>query len=140
MNVLEQFLMLAEQRGLGVYAPTGTGGTLYLDELPDTPDLAVALARYGGTESDSRLPYDEIAMQWRVRGSHQDRRTAANLAQRIYDELHGMGSRALPGGTWMVDLIGTQGGPVYIGKDPKHRPEWTVNMRAEVHRPTVHRA
>ncbi|WP_367128328.1 minor capsid protein [Saccharothrix sp. HUAS TT1] len=140
MTLLEEYARLAEELGLGSYRPTSTGGSLFLGRLPDQPDLAVAIARYAGGESDAKLGYDDIRLQFRVRGPHTDYALGEALAQRVYDELHGLHSRALPGGTWMVDLIGLQSGPIDIGTDQKHRPEWTLNFRSEVHRPTPGRA
>ncbi|MEO6081929.1 MAG: minor capsid protein [Umezawaea sp.] len=139
MTPAEEFAQLLQVLGLGTYAPTGTTGTIFLRKLPDKPDVALAVARYPGGESDARLGYDDIRFQVRVRGSSTDVRTGEALAQRVYDELHGLPSRYLPGGTWMVDCVGLQSGPIDIGDDPHHRPEWTVNFRSELKRPTVNR-
>lgn len=138
--VEEEFLLLVQDRGLGTYAPDTVTGNLFLGKLPDAPDLAVALALYPGPESDAKLGYDELRLQFRIRGPARDYRVGKTLAQQVYDELHGMPSRYLAGGTWMVDLIGQQAGPIDFGPDDHHRPEWTVNMRSELRRQTVHRA
>ena len=134
MSLLEQYAVLAEERGLGLYRPDSAGGSIFLGRLPDRPDLAVAIARYAGGESDARLGYDDLRLQFRVRGPHGDYTVGEDLAQRVYDELHGLPSRYLPDGTWMVDLVGLQTGPADIGPDEHHRPEWTVNFRSEVRR------
>lgn len=139
MTPTEEFAQLLHVLALGVYAPAGTNGTVFLRRLPDRPDLAIAVARYPGGEADSRLGYDTLKIQFRIRGPHTDVRVGEALAQRVYDELHGLPSRYLPGGTWMVDCIGEQSGPIDIGTDPLNRPEWTVNMRSELKRPTAHR-
>lgn len=139
MTPAEEFALLLHVLGLGVYAPTGLNGTVFLRRLPDQPDLAIAVARYAGGEADSKLGYDEVKLQFRIRGPHNDVRIGDALAQRVYDQLHGLPSRYLPGGTWMVDCIGEQSGPIDIGTDAHHRPEWTVNMRSELQRQTVHR-
>lgn len=138
--VTEAFALYLHAIGLGVYNPSGTGGTLFLDELPADPEAAVALARYSAGESSASLPYDTVSVQARVRAARADRRTAAVLAQDIYDRLHGLGSVELPGGLWLCLCVGSQGGPIYLGRDANHRPEWTVNFRAELHRPTTHRS
>ncbi len=140
MIVEEEFLLLAQEVGLGTYTPEAVTGTLFLGKLPTDPDLAVALALYPGPESDARLGYDELRLQFRIRGPARDYRAGKTLAQQVYDELHGMPSRYLAGGTWMVDLIGQQAGPIDFGPDENYRPEWTVNMRSELRRPTKHRA
>ena len=140
MTLLEEFAALADQLGLGTYHADGeAGGTIFLAALPSAPDEALAIARYGGTEADSRLPYDEPSLQFLVRGRRADVRTAEANAQAVYDALHGLGMRTLPGGMWLQLAVGTQGGPIYIGPDSNGRPEYTVNIRAEVRRPTPHR-
>lgn len=138
MTLLEEFASLAQLLGLGTYSPT-TGGSIFLTELPDTPDTAIAVARYGAGESDAKLGYDTINTQWRVRGPNTDYRTAEATAQQVYDLLHGLHDRALPGGTWLVLMVGNQGGPIYLGKDEHRRPEYTVNLRAELARSTPNR-
>jgi hypothetical protein len=140
MTLLEEFAQLLEHLGLGTYTPEGVGGTIYLAALPTTPDECMAIARYGGSESDSRLPYDEPSMQVRVRGTAADARTGEQQAQDVYDALHGLGSRELAGGTWLQLAIGVNGGPAYIGRDGNGRHEWTVNFRCEISRTTPTRS
>lgn len=136
MTLLEEFATLLAQRGHGTYEDDG--GTIFLAALPSTPDRCIAVARYAGGESDSRLPYDEVNLQVRVRGT-ADPTTAEGAAQDVYDDLHGLGMLTLPGGTWLQLAVGNQGGPIYIGRDQNGRHEFTVNLRAEVRRPTPHR-
>lgn len=140
MTLSEEFALLLADLGVGTYHQDGTpGGTIYLTALPTTPDEAIAIARYGGTEADSRLPYDEVSLQVRARGTAADARAGEALAQAAYDALHGCGYRRLPGGTWLQLAVCTGGGPAYIGRDENGRHEWTVNVRAEVERVTAHR-
>ncbi|MDT5016712.1 MAG: hypothetical protein QOD39_2872, partial [Mycobacterium sp.] len=74
------------------------------------------------------------------RGTAGDYRTGEQTAQAIYDQLHGLENRYLtPGGTWLVLMVGAQGGPIPLGFDEHNRPEWTVNMRAELARATANR-
>lgn len=138
MTLLEEFATLAALLGLGTYSPTPPS-TIFLKKLPDGPDSAIAIARYGGGESDAKLGYDEIRLQVRVRGPNTDYRIAETLAQAVYDQLHGLHDRTLPGGTWLTLMVGVQGGPVDLGEDEHGRPEYTVNFRAEVARATANR-
>lgn len=140
MTVTEEVAALLAELGVGDYRADGSpDGTIYLTALPSAPDAALAVARYGGPEADSRLPYDEVSLQVRARGSAEDARTGERLAQRAYDALHGCGHRTLPGGTWLQLAVCTGGGPAPIGRDGNGRHEWVVNVRAEVERPTPHR-
>lgn len=138
--ITESVALYLHNTGLGVYNPTGAGGTIYLDELPHEPAAALAIAQYGGDEASASLPYDTVSIQVRVRAGNGDRRTAALLAQSMYDQLHGLGGVELPGGLWLCLCVGAQGGPIYLGRDQNERPEWTINFRAEFHRPTPHRS
>lgn len=138
MTLLEEFAQLLAQLGHGVYT-NQVGDTIFLERLPPDPDEAVALARYGGAASDSKLPQDEIRLQARVRGSMTDTRSGEQRAQAIYDDLHGLSNRALPGGTWLELCVGVQGGPVYMGPDEHDRNEYAVSFRASLHRQTANR-
>ncbi|MCC5580585.1 hypothetical protein IMZ11_33705 [Microtetraspora sp. AC03309] len=141
MTLLEELAQLLAGLGLGIYKVDGTaGGTIFLTVLPTSPDRAMAVARYGGAESDATDDYDEPSIQVRVRGPATDARIAEQDAQAVYDELHAIGSRSLAGGTWLQDVIGTQSGPIYIGRDQSGRPEWTVNLRCEISRPSPNRS
>lgn len=138
MTLLEEFATLAQQLGLGIYSAAPTS-TIFLRRLPDQPDSAIAVARYGGGEADAKLGYDTVSLQFRVRGPNTDYRTAETLAQNVYDQMHGLHDRTLPGGTWLVLMVGVQGGPVDLGEDEHGRPEYVINVRAEVARSTPNR-
>lgn len=138
MTLLEEFASLASVLKLGTYS-SGTDSTIFLKRLPDTPDTAIAVARYGAGEADAALGYDTVSLQYRVRGPATDYRVAETTAQQVYDQLHGLHDRTLPGGTWLVLMVGVQGGPVDLGEDEHGRPEYVINLRAEVARSTPNR-
>lgn len=140
MTLLEELAQLLADLGLGTYTPTGTGGTIYLATLPTSPDRAMAIALYGGGESDARHSHDAPSVQVRCRGTATDARTAETDAQAVYDTLHGLQAQTLAGGTWLRHLVGVNGGPVYIGRDGNGRHEYTINFRAEISRPTPNRS
>lgn len=140
MTLTEQIATLLSNLGLGSYTPAGTTGDIYLTQAADTPDNAIAVARYGGIESDSLLGYDQPTVQIRVRGDNIDPSVSEQRAQAIYDALHGMSTRYLvPGGTYLVLCIGTSGGPIYIGTDLKNRFEWSTNFRMEIRNASAQR-
>jgi hypothetical protein len=140
MTLLEEVARLLDELGLGSYDPDGRQGDVFLAVLPPSPDLALALSRQPGRESDARLAYDEPVVRVRVRGNPKNAVIAEARAQAVYDGLHGMGDRALPGGTWLVLSVGTAAGPVFAGRDTGERDEWVVDLRMELHRPTAHRS
>lgn len=131
-TLIEQVAALLGQLEVGVYAPNDTTGTIFLAALPEQPIQAIAVAQYGGNESDAKLGYDQPSIQVRVRGLDTDATDALHTAQRVYDALHGLSSITLPGGIWLVSCVGTQGGPAYIGRDLSGRHEYTVNFRMHV--------
>lgn len=128
----EEIAQFLDALGLANYQPSDVTGDTFLNRLPDQPDLALAVARYGGTESDAHLGYDEPSIQVRVRGPNTDPRVAAAKAQEIYNALHGITDRTMPAGTWLSSCIGSQGGPIYIGPDQLGRHEYTVNFRMHI--------
>ncbi|GAA0605632.1 hypothetical protein GCM10010174_22980 [Kutzneria viridogrisea] len=138
MTLLEEFARLLQEFGLGSYQPAG-GGTIVLAVPPAMPDAVLVLTRAAGLDADSTLPYDTPTVQVRVRGAVKDAVGAEGTAQAVYDALHGLGSRALPGGTWLVLGLATGGGPVYAGRDSADRDQWDVSFRMELHRPVGNR-
>lgn len=135
----EELALLLEQLGLGTYKPTESGGTLYWPVAPSEPDECTTLALYSGNESSSRDPYDEPRLQVRCRGNATDPRIPKRQASAVYDALHGLGHRALAGGTELQLAIGNGSGPEYMGRDANGRHEYVVNFRVEVYRPNVQR-
>lgn len=139
-TVTEQVCQLLHDLALGVYKVDGTaGGTIFETVLPDAPDEALAVARYPGPTSDSKLGYDSVNAQVRVRGSRADVRTGEAKAQAVYDAVHGLGERPLTGGGYLQLAVGNQSGPVYMGRDQNGRHEWAVNFQLELRRPTANR-
>lgn len=108
-----------------------------LGALPPAPDRVVALTTYAGSESNSNEPYTTSFVQVRVRGTDQES-VSRDLAQRVHDELHGLGVTELPdvpAGVRLVNAVALQGGPIYIGTDANGRHEHVVNMRWEWRNP-----
>lgn len=128
--------------GLVVYDPTGAvepgDWSLFVESLPDQPDRAVALFRYGGPPPDPLWPWDDVNVQVRVRGT-ADPRVSGDRAQAVYSALHGLSETTLPGGVWVQDATANQAGPVSIGTDPAGRHEHTVNFTFSIDNPTDHR-
>lgn len=138
-TITEEFAQLLHSLGIGVYDLAGSTGDIFLTSAPDTPDSAIGIARYGGQEADSLLGWDSPSVQVRIRGDNMDPRVAENRAQRVYDALHGLASRRLPGGTWLALCVGTNSGPAYMGRDLKGRFEFVCNFRTEIRNASAQR-
>lgn len=132
MTLLEEVAQLLAELGIGTYKPTGADGTIYLLQLPQSPDVAVAVTPYTGANGDAGLPYDTPRFQIRCRGSKNDKTAGYALAKSVWDAVQGLGSRYLPGGTWMVQCVGVTNGPGFMGFDENGRDEYAVNVEIEV--------
>lgn len=107
--------------------------------MPPTPDEAVVLTIYDdGSESDSKLGYDEPRVQVRVRGT-KDPRVSRQRCKAIRDELHGLGETTLPDGTSLILSVALQNAPASIGIDANGRHEHSCNFRMEIRAVTPHR-
>lgn len=125
-------------QGLGVYDPTGVGGTLFIEAMPSTPDVCIVLTIYDdGDEADSQLGYDDVPVQVRVRGT-TDPRVSRQLCQDIRSELHGLGETTLPEGTYLL-LSRANQAVASIGTDENRRHEHVANFRMQVRSITAHR-
>lgn len=140
MTLSEEIAQLLADLNLGDYRADGTlGGTIVLGALPQSPDLLLGVNIYGLGESDTVNAQDEQGWQIRVRGPSADVRVAEQKAFDVYSALHGLGRRTLAGGTWLQLAVGVNGGPIAAGRDVNGRPEWIVNLRADIDRPTANR-
>jgi minor capsid protein len=142
LSLLDGLARYLDLRGLGHFDPAGDvqllDWSIFIEQLPQQPDRVIGLWQYAGAPSDSRNPWEQPAVQVRVRGS-ADPRESRTRAQAIYDEVHGLGMLALPDGTWLQLALGAQGGPIPLGPDQSGRHEHTVNLQMHIDHPTIHR-
>jgi hypothetical protein len=122
----------------GLTYSDSAGGNVFVEALPQTPDVAVVVKSFGGAEPDSGNPYDTIDIQILVRGD-EDPETALSLWDALFDELHGAVQEQLPEGTYLVACIVQQAGPVNIGPDTNGRHRFSMNLRLETVHSTKHR-
>jgi hypothetical protein len=121
--------------GLGTVNLTGAANaqaTIFVGTLPAMPDECIALFPTGGQYSPSGESIDEPTVQIIVRGT-QNPQPAAELAQQIYDTLHGFRSGTfVTGGTYVVSCYGMQSGPTWIGRDENKRHEYSLNFQLRI--------
>lgn len=126
-----------EDLGHGTYTPTLTTGTIFVQKVPQDPDVCLVVYPGPTGESDAGLAYDDVAFQLRARGDTDgDPTTSSDALQAIYDDLHGAGDIALPGGLVLLDVLATQSTPIPLGPDGNNRHEHSLNFRAELHNTT----
>lgn len=120
----------------GIYAPSEVAITL--GGLPSAPDTAIALAVYGvGTDGDDPTePDSQVQVQARIRAG-QDPRLVDDLADAVFDALHGLSDVVLDGGVLLLHSLRTIVAP--LGVDGSGRWERADSYAIRVHRPTTHR-
>jgi hypothetical protein len=122
----------------GLTYKVGSGGDIFVDQIPSEPDRAVCIYAMPGPEADSKLPYDPANFQIAVRSEAGGVWAAATWAA-IYSKLHGMRNVTLPDGTYLVFCIATQASPFRLGTDENGRLTYTGNYRTEILNPTGER-
>lgn len=142
-DLLDGLARWAAQLGHGTYRPDtayqpGEVAIVLGDVIPQ-PDELVALRVYDtGGEPDSRLPYSEPFIQWRVRGTADERSSRARAAA-LWGDLCGLGPVELPGGVFVMSAVCIHPDPIPLGRDGNGRHEHTVNTRVEYVRESTHR-
>lgn len=124
-------------RGHARYDPLGKTGDLFIESVPSAPDVCVVLGIYDdGTMQDSRIGYDLVPVQIRVRGT-TDPRISRARANAIRSELHGLGPVTLPDGTNLLLCVArTVAG---LGADENRRHEHVFSARMQIRSVTAHR-
>jgi len=125
-------------KGLVTFDQNGSQGSCFIGTIPPKPDEAVAIYHYEGLPASTVHGYDSPRLQVRVRGT-EDPRVGFQLAQSIYEALHGFEGYLVEGGYWIVSCEGLQSGPVHIGTDQNGRHEYTVNLEIEIRNKTINR-
>lgn len=88
--LLEGIAQHLDAEGVADWPTTGAPVTkmVTLKALPATPDLAVSLSVYD-VEDDLRLPHVVLFVQARCRGTSAVRTSVDDLADDVFDALHG---------------------------------------------------
>jgi Bacteriophage minor capsid protein len=127
--------------GVGVWRPAGPAYTddetaIVVGSLPQQPSTVVALAAYAVTAS-AALNDTTIGVQARIRGvSGGDQRPAADLADAVFEALHGLRQQTI-GGIWVAQI--TLQSSAQLGPDQQGRDERTDNYYMQAARPTAGR-
>lgn len=130
MLVSEMAQYLNDQ-GIGVFDETGSTGDIFIMTMPSTPDDTICLYSKGGLSADGKLGYDQAKIEILVRGVNVI--TTQQKAQSIYNKLQGFHNNYFKsGGFWIVNCIGDQSAPNFIGKDENRRYEFSLNFTIEI--------
>lgn len=131
---------LLELRGAGNYnaGAESTPADLFVEWMPDKPDVAVGVYVGSGSESSAKEGEDTPNIMVRIRGT-RDARTALAKCAKVYSELHALGDTLLPGGTRLIYCLGIQSGFNRIGVDEAGRHIYTCNFRTMILNTTANR-
>lgn len=136
LSEIAQYLALA---GLGTYAPTGDGGTIFIEKMPQSPNAAIALFATGGLQASGMHGYDLPVVNIQVRGAPNNPLAALAKAEAIYGALQGLHAMALPGGTRVINCRASQSYPISLGRDGTERQGYSLNFEWEVRNVTANR-
>lgn len=127
--------------GIGTWSTSGAytvGQTgIVLGTVPQAPDRVITLTAYS-VRDNAALSDSVVGVQTRCRWAGQDPRPVDDLADRIFDLLHGMTHTTLSGGVHVVQCL-RQSGPVSLGQDQNGRWSNSSNYYLTVHRPSANR-
>lgn len=129
--IVEELAVYLDSQGLAVWDPDGGSGNLFLNMLPDQPDVAVGLYTQPGLAPDvsGNARVRRPGVQLLVRGG-PNAIAAAQLARTLQDALHGLTNIYFsPGGTRIMLCAAQQSEPVSLGPDDNGRHEYSINLR-----------
>lgn len=118
----------------GAYTALQTG--IVLGELRPEPDRQIALSAYP-VSSDPSLSDSVVGVQIIARWEGRDPRPSDDLADDIFDILHGKTHLVLSTGITIVQILHASGAP--LGWDENQRRSVSANYHVTVHRPSDNR-
>jgi hypothetical protein len=115
--------------GLGLATYSETANSTIFDRVVDQPDTMVAILLRPGRQSPGYDNLEESAVQVIVRGEADGSSDAEQLAQDIYNALHGYRHGVfVAGGDYILSVLSPQGGPTNIGSDENDRMMYSLNF------------
>lgn len=125
---------VAKWNPTGTYADTDTGIMIQL--VPPSPAAVVTLSAYVVTD-DPFLSDSVIGMQVRARTGGSDPRPTNDLADAVFDQIHGLRNTTLNTGVRVVECLRRSG--ALLGQDELRRWLRSDNYYVTVWRPSPNR-
>jgi hypothetical protein len=139
-NLLAGVGALLADASVGVWNPTGayaSGQTgIVVKVIPQTPDTIIAISTYPVTDEPA-LSDSVVGLQVLTRAGGQDPSTVDDLADAVFDQLHGLHDHTLSTGVRVVQCLHRSGGS--LGQDDLHRWSRSDNYYVTTHRPSPNR-
>lgn len=140
-DLLEGLGMLLAAENLGTWNPTGiyadTDTGIVVGTLSASPDRLIALTGYSVSD-DPSLSGSVTGVQAVTRWAGEDPRPTDDLAEAIFDALHGRHGYDLPTGIRVVQSL--RRSKTSIGQDSNRRWRVSSNFYLTVHRPSPYRS
>lgn len=114
--------------GVGIYDDSGTTGNIFIDNMPDEPDIAIGLYSSSGMAPDIKTKLRRPGVQIIVRGD-RDPLTSATLAQQVYNALHATDAKTFTDGGTEILLCAARQEPIRLGPDDNGRYEYSLNFQ-----------
>ena len=138
-DLLTGLAQMLDAEGIGVWQPDGLYAAdqvaIVLSVVPQSPDAVIVLSSYSVT--DDPIQADSITgVQIRTRSAGQDPRPTDDLADSIFDLLHGAAGLVL-GGIKAQLVYRSSWTP--LGEDQNRRHERSDNYYFETYRPAPRR-
>ena len=139
-NLLTGLAVYLQDADLGVWSTSGaytakqTG--IVLGSTPQAPDNCITLNAYAVDDSPA-LSDSVIGVQIRCRWGGTDPRPVDDLADAIFDLLHGLTAVRLSTGVFIVQCL--RNSAASLGQDGNNRWNNTSNYYFTVHRPSTNR-
>lgn len=125
---------VADWSTAGVYASDARA--IFLKVIPQSPDTAISLTTFPVTDNAS-LSDTVTGLQVRTRAAGQDPRDVDDLADAIFDQLHGLHDVTLASGLRVVQCLHQGGGS--LGQDDLKRWGRSDNFYVTTWRPSLNR-
>jgi len=104
------------------------GTDLFVGYTPDSPDAVVGVYDSGGDGIEMDYTYERPSVQVRIRGDKGAYRAAQMRGQAIRDYLKGIVNQTKNSARYLA--IWPKGDVLFIGRDEKNRPMFSVNFTA----------
>lgn len=125
MGVVNDFAQHIHNNGLASLATS-----LFIGDMPDSPDNCIAIFETGGLPADIDLPTKKPTIQVLIRNTSYV--TGRNLIDSLRSLFHQKyNTQLIPNGTYFL-FINVQGEGNHIGRDDVGRDEFSINFLCEV--------
>jgi len=135
--LIKKLAKYLEEKDVGTFKGDDTGGTIYLEKLPDVPnDIVGIFSSPVDFEPHPKFGYNNPKVQIIVRGNTMVE--AHDKAETIVNLLHSLSMTEFED-VYIVSVFATDSIPAFIGKDVKGRYEYSLNFEIDFRNKTLER-